>query len=237
MENIAHRLAGIMAEIREAEQRSRRPAGSVELVAVSKTHPSESIREAWDAGQKVFGESRVQEALAKIPDLPQSLQWHFIGHMQSNKIRKALPYFELFHGVDSADLARAMDRIAGECGLRSRILLEVNVAGEASKFGFAPEALRRDLDELLSLRNIDVEGLMAIPPAVENPDDVRPYFVALRDLRDDLAARSGSPLTTLSMGMSGDFGIAIEEGATLVRVGTSIFGRRPKPARPGSGEA
>jgi len=228
METIASRLAVILESVAAAARRSGRRAEDVELIAVSKTHPSESIREAWDAGQAVFGESRVQEAVVKIPELPQAVRWHFIGHLQSNKIRKALPYFELFHGVDSADLAIGMDRIAGEIGSRSRILLEVNVAGEATKFGFDPSALSATFERLLELRHVDVEGLMAIPPAVETPEDARPYFVALRELRDRLALEFGIPLSTLSMGMSDDFTVAIDEGSTMVRVGSAIFGRRPK---------
>ncbi len=229
METLADRLHQIQDEIASAVKRCGRRAEDVTLIAVSKTHPAEVIREAWDEGQRIFGESRVQEALAKIPDLPQAAQWHFIGHIQSNKIRKALPHFVLFHGIDSAECALVMDRIAGEMGLRTKILLEINVAGEATKFGFDPEALKENLDSLLALRNVDIEGLMAIPPAVDKPEDARRYFAALRELRDELVKATGTPLTTLSMGMSGDFSVAIEEGATLVRVGTSIFGRRPRP--------
>lgn len=232
MEEAADRLTRILDQIGSAARRAGRDPEDIQLVAVSKTHPAAAVREVWDAGHRTFGESKVQEALAKIPDLPQAVQWHFIGHLQSNKIRKALPHFDLFHGIDSLDLAQAMDRIAGELGVHARILLEVNVAGEASKFGFDPETLRKELTTLLALRHIDVEGLMAIPPAVENPGDARGYFVTLRDFRDKLAVECGVPLTTLSMGMSGDFEIAIEEGATIVRVGTAIFGSRPKPNAP-----
>ncbi len=229
METIADRLRKIQGEIAVAAERCGRQAEDVTLIAISKTHPAEAIREAWDEGQRIFGESRVQEALAKIPDLPQAIQWHFIGHIQSNKIRKALPHFVLFHGIDSADCALAMDRIACEMGLRARILLEVNVAGEATKFGFDREALKQNMDSLLALRSVDIEGLMAIPPAVEKPEDARKYFVSLRELRDELVSTTGTSLPALSMGMSDDFSVAIEEGATLVRVGTSIFGRRPRP--------
>jgi len=230
MDHLADRLARIQKEIADASVASGRGPDAVGLIAISKTNPASSVREAWDAGQRVFGESKVQEALAKIPEVHGAARWHFIGHLQSNKIRKALPAFELFHGIDSASLARDMDRIAGELGLRAPILLEVNVAGEASKFGFDPKALDGDLDSLLALRNVDVEGLMAIPPAVEHADDARPFFVRLRELRDQLAAASGTPLPVLSMGMSGDYLTAIAEGSTMVRVGTAIFGSRPKPA-------
>jgi pyridoxal phosphate enzyme (YggS family) len=202
----------------------------VELVAVSKTFPADFVREAWDAGQTLFGESRVQEAVAKIPDLPGALRWHFIGHLQKNKIRRALPLFELFHGIDSMETAQAMDRIAAEEGAFPRVLLEVNVAGEATKFGFRPEALEAGIDALLALPRLQIEGLMTIAPYDDEPEASRPHFRARRELRDRLASRTGLPFGTLSMGMSGDFEIAVEEGATLVRVGSAIFGARPRPA-------
>jgi pyridoxal phosphate enzyme (YggS family) len=167
--------------------------------------------------------------VAKIPDLPGALRWHFIGHLQKNKMRRALPLFELFHGIDSADTAQAMDRIAAEEGTFPRVLLEVNVAGEATKFGFRPEALESELDALLALPRLQIEGLMTIAPYDDEPEAARPYFRALRELRDRIATRTGLPFGTLSMGMSGDFEIAIEEGATIVRVGSAIFGSRPKP--------
>src|SRR5262249_11053091 len=157
-----------------------------ELVAVSKAHPAEAVQVAVDAGQTLFGESRIQEARVKIPLLPSRLRWHFIGHLQKNKVRHALPLFELFHGVDSLALAQDMQRIANEEGMRPRILLEVNLAGEASKHGFAPENLRRIFEDLLSLGKLSIEGLMAIPPLATEPESSRPYFVSLRKLRDDL---------------------------------------------------
>jgi pyridoxal phosphate enzyme (YggS family) len=230
MTDVEQNLAEIRTRIAVAATRSGRTEADVELVAVSKTFPVEAVREAWDAGQTLFGESRVQEAAAKIPELPGALRWHFIGHLQKNKVRRALPFFELFHGVDSLELARDIDRIAAEEGIFPRVLLEVNIAGEASKFGFRPDALQRELDTLLALPRLQVEGLMTIAPYADEPEHSRPFFRELRELRDRLAASSGAPLTTLSMGMSGDFEIAIEEGATLVRVGTAIFGSRPKKA-------
>ncbi len=195
-------------------------------MAISKTHPAERIREAVEAGQLVFGENRVQEAVMKIPDLPGNLRWHFIGSMQSNKVRKALPLFELFHSVDSRALALDFDRIASECGLFPRVLLEVNVSGEASKHGFAPEVLERELDGLLSLPRLQVEGFMTMAPLAPEAESSRRYFAALRELRDRLAVRSGIPFATLSMGMSGDFEVAVEEGATLVRVGSALFSEK-----------
>jgi PLP dependent protein len=228
METIGDRLARVQAQIAAAAERSGRQPEAIELVAVSKTHDAEKVQAAFDAGHTLFGESRVQEARAKIPLLPSRLRWHFIGHLQKNKIRHALPLFELFHGIDSLALAQDMQRIADEEGMRPRILLEVNLAGEASKHGFAPAMLRRVLDELLSLGRLSLEGLMAIPPFAPEPESSRPYFVALRKLRDELESEFKLGLPQLSMGMSGDYPIAIEEGATLVRVGTAIFGERKR---------
>jgi pyridoxal phosphate enzyme (YggS family) len=227
MSGIAERLAAIRERVAEAARKADRSPADITLVAVSKTHPAETVREAFEAGQRVFGENRVQEIVAKAPLLPSHLRWHLIGHLQKNKIRKVLPLVELIHGVDSLELARDIDRVAAELGLFPRILLEVNVSGEESKFGFNPDILRTQLRDLLALPRVQVEGLMTIAPWAEDPEEVRPVFSRLRILRDEYATRSGSPLSTLSMGMSGDFEVAISEGATLVRVGTSIFGTRP----------
>lgn len=221
-------LLAIQDRIQAAATRAARDPSSIRLVAVSKTHPAEKIREVWDAGQRVFGESRVQESLAKIPLLPSSIEWHFIGHLQSNKIRKALPAFSLFHGIDSVDIARDMDRIAAELGLFPRVLLEVNTSGEGTKFGFAPDALLREIEPLLRLPRLQVCGLMTMAPYAEDPSEARPFFERLRLLRDRLERETGTPLPELSMGMSGDFEVGIAEGATLVRVGSAIFGERPK---------
>ena len=198
----------------------------VELVAVAKTHPAEIVREAIGAGQVVFGESKVQEARAKIQLLPSNLRWHFIGHLQKNKIRHALPLFELIHSVDSLNLAQAIDRIAHEDGLHPRILLEVNVAGEGSKFGFKAATLQAELESLLTLSRLSIEGLMCIPPLAEEAEASRRYFVELRELRDVLEKQFQMKLPQLSMGMTNDYSVAVEEGATLVRVGTAIFGER-----------
>ncbi len=226
MSEILPGLASVKENIEQAARRARREPGEIELVAVSKTHPPEAVREAMDAGQLVFGESRVQEARLKIPMLPDRARWHFIGHLQRNKLRQALPLFDLFHGVDSLQLAREMDRIARELALYPRILLEVNLAGESTKFGFTPEAVRRDLTDILTLERVQVEGLMTLPPVAEAPEASRPFFAALWELRDELQAAVGVPLKHLSMGMSQDYTVAVEEGATLVRVGTAIFGAR-----------
>jgi PLP dependent protein len=231
MEAIGENLARVREQIAAAAARSGRSPDDIELVAVSKTHPAEKVQAAVEAGQLLFGESRVQEARVKIPLLPSRLRWHFIGHLQKNKIRHALPLFELFHGIDSLALAEDMQRIADEEGMRPRILLEVNVAGEASKHGFSPAALRRDLEPALLLGRLSIEGLMTIPPLAPEAEASRRHFVALRELRDQLETELNLRLPQLSMGMSGDFPIAIEEGATLVRVGTAIFGERSRPRR------
>jgi PLP dependent protein len=226
--HIAENLAKVRQKIGEAENAAGRTAGSVQLIAVTKTHPVEIIQEAVDAGHLIFGENRVQEARAKIPELPARLQWHLIGHLQSNKVRVALPLFQLIHSVDSIDLLLDIERVAAEQGLFPRVLLQVNVAGESSKFGFSPGALLAQIDRIGAVQRANIEGLMTIPPLAPNPEDSRRYFVALRELRDRLAKESGFPLSELSMGMSGDFLIAIAEGATMVRVGTAIFGERGK---------
>ncbi|HEV2804465.1 MAG TPA: YggS family pyridoxal phosphate-dependent enzyme [Chthoniobacterales bacterium] len=226
MENVAQNLEQVRTRIAEAAKKAGRQPDEIELVAISKTHEAEKVRAAFDAGQQLFGESRVQEARAKIPMLPAATRWHFVGRLQRNKIRHALPLFELFHSVDSFELARDINRIADEEGLNPRVLLEVNVAGEASKIGFAPDALRAHMNELLGLPRLTIEGLMTIPPLAPEPEDSRKYFVALRQLRDEFEAQFHLSLPHLSMGMSGDFQVAVEEGATLVRVGTAIFGKR-----------
>jgi PLP dependent protein len=224
--SIAENLETVRAVITESERRSGQLAGSVELIAVSKTHPPEIVRQAVDAGQLLFGENRVQEAKAKIPDLPAKLRWHLIGHLQTNKIRQALPLFEVIHSVDSVELLDEIQRIAGDLGLFPRVLLEVNVAGESSKFGFSPQRLLSQVEQISRADRVQVEGLMTIPPPAFNAEDSRKYFVQLRQLRDRLVMESRFPLPHLSMGMSGDYRVAVEEGATYVRVGTAIFGER-----------
>ncbi len=227
MSLFADRLASIHSAISAAVAHTGSSPQAVELVAVSKTHAPEAILEALDAGQTLFGESRIQEARAKIPILPSRARWHFIGHLQKNKIRHALALgFELFHGIDSLELATEMNRIADEAGLHPRVLLEVNVAGESSKFGFNPKRLLEQVEALLELNRVEIQGLMTIAPVAVDPEHSRPYFAALRGLRDQLQSEFRLPLPTLSMGMSADFSVAIQEGATLVRVGSALFGDR-----------
>jgi pyridoxal phosphate enzyme (YggS family) len=224
--DIPDNLAKVRQTISQAERAAGRPDGSVQLIAVTKTHPVDAIQKAIDAGQFIFGENRVQEARAKIPQLSSRIQWHLIGHLQSNKVRPALPLFQLIHGVDSVELLADIDRIAAELGLFPRILLQVNLAGEASKFGFSPAKLLEQVETIDGFKRANIEGLMTIPPLAPSPEHSRPYFVALRELRDRLARESGFALPELSMGMSDDYRIAIAEGATMVRVGTAIFGER-----------
>jgi pyridoxal phosphate enzyme (YggS family) len=225
---VAENLERVSEQITQAAAKAVRSANDIELVAITKTHPAEKVREAVDTGHTLFGESRVQEARAKIPELPSNLRWHFVGHLQKNKIRQALPLFELFHGVDSLVLAQEMNRIATEEGAHPGVLLEVNVAEEGSKFGFKTETLRAEMESLLALPRLSVEGLMCIPPLAEEAEASREFFVQLRELRDSLEKEFDLRLRHLSMGMTQDFWIAVEEGATLVRVGTAIFGERPK---------
>jgi pyridoxal phosphate enzyme (YggS family) len=226
MVSIAENLERVREQIARAAAKSGRSPDDVELVAITKTHSAEKVRKAIEAGQTLFGENRVQEARAKIPELPSNIRWHFVGHLQKNKIRHALPLFELIHSVDSLVLAEDVDRIAQEEALHPRVLLEVNVAGEGSKFGFAPENLRAQMEALLALPRLSILGLMTIPPLAEEAEASRKYFVQLRELRDHLQTEFRVDLAQLSMGMTQDFAIAVEEGATLVRVGTAIFGER-----------
>jgi pyridoxal phosphate enzyme (YggS family) len=227
---IAENISRVKERIAEAVRRAGRKEGDVRLVAVSKAHGPEAIAEAVRAGQFLFGENRVQEARSKIPLCPSSAQWHFIGHLQKNKAKQAATTFEVIQSVDSLELGLALNTALAELALRKRVLLEVNVAGESSKFGFAPEHLRSQLEQLAALDRLEIEGLMCIPPFVPKPDMARPYFERLRVLREELEAEAGFGLPELSMGMSHDFEQAILEGATLVRVGTAIFGERTAKA-------
>lgn len=224
--DLASNLAETKQRVAEAAQRSGRAADEVELLAVSKTWPAEKVAEVVTAGHFSFGENRVQEAEDKIPQLPDHLRWHLIGHLQRNKVRKALPLFQVVHSIDSLKLARYTSNIAAELSLKPEVYLQVDLAGEQSKNGYMPEDLQRDLDDLCNLDHISIIGLMCIPPMAATPEDARPWFIKLRELRDELEQRSGQLLPGLSMGMSGDYEVAIEEGSTIVRVGSAIFGSR-----------
>ena len=231
MGTIAENLEQVREQIAQAAKKSGRSVDDIDLVAISKTHEAEKVREAITAGQSLFGESKVQEARAKIPELPSNARWHFVGHLQKNKVRHALPLFELIHSVDSLALAQEMNRMAEEDGLHPRVLIEVNVAGEGSKFGFEPEKLREEMESLLAFPRLSILGLMSIPPVAQEAEASRKYFVQLRQLRNRLQAEFNVDLAQLSMGMTQDYDVAVEEGATLVRVGTAIFGARSRPKR------
>jgi pyridoxal phosphate enzyme (YggS family) len=227
--SISHRLAEVRARIDAAARSAGRDPSSIRLVAVSKTFPLNLIREAYVAGHRDFGENRVQEALQKIgaaTDL--EIRWHLLGHLQTNKARKAGPAFAVIHSVDSIELFQKLDQSAADTGTAPELLIQVDLAGEATKHGVAPDEVPRLLDAAAACRAARIAGLMTLPPVPERPEDARPYFKRLRDLRDGWLS-SGVPasmLRELSMGMSGDFEVAIQEGATMVRVGTAIFGSR-----------
>jgi imidazolonepropionase len=227
---IAEHLTDVRRRLTAAAQRGRPADIPPALIAVSKTFPADDVRAAAAAGQQHFGENRVQEGLDKIAataDL--DLTWHLIGHLQTNKARKAAAAFAWIHSVDSLELLRKLDAGAADAGTQPNILLQVDLAQEATKFGVPPEALRPLIDAALGCTHVRLRGLMIIPPAVDDPDDARPWFVRLRTLRDELVAQGvpSDALAHLSMGMSHDFEVAIEEGATWVRVGSAIFGQRP----------
>jgi len=228
---IHENILRIQDRIAKAQQKSTHST-EVTLIAVSKTHPAESISEAYEAGLRHFGENRVQEWEAKRPHL-ENLQatWHLIGHLQSNKSARAAKVFDSVDSIDDFAVAQRLDhaRVEPNAKNKLRVLIEVRVENEATKTGAEVHTVPKLLEQLAQLKNLEVAGLMCIPPFLEDPEKVRPYFQRLRKLRDDLAASTGLPLPVLSMGMSHDFEIAIQEGATEVRIGTAIFGTRPKP--------
>jgi pyridoxal phosphate enzyme (YggS family) len=206
--------------------RCGRSVDSVNLLPVGKKHGPEVIREAAEAGVTVIGENKVQEARQKIPLCSSELEWHLIGHLQSNKARVAVELFSMIHSVDSLRLLEIINSACGDAGKVMPVCLQVNVSGEGSKSGLKPDDVLSVLDGAGSLFNVDVVGLMTIPPFTEDPQDARPHFVALRELRDELREASGFDLPELSMGMSRDFEVAIEEGATWIRLGSILFGKR-----------
>ena len=219
-------LNSVRQRIRAACDRCDREPNSVTLLAVSKTHPPETIQAAADLGLLFFGENKIQEAKAKIPSCPGKLRWHFIGHLQSNKCRDAVELFEMIQSVDSLPLAQEISKRAEQAAKTMPMLLEVNVAGESSKFGYQPEKLLAELKEIKALPRIQIHGLMTVPPWTAEPETARPHFQRLRELKKQCEEILATPLPHLSMGMSGDFEVAIEEGATIVRIGTALFGPR-----------
>lgn len=222
------RLGEIRRRMERACARAGRDPSGVQLLAVSKTHDPEAVTAAVRLGLTEFGESKVQEARQKIPQCPSAARWHFVGHLQTNKAREAVRLFEMVHAVDSLKLLEALERVCQEEGRSLPVCLEVNVSGERSKFGMPPEDVPSALRAASNLFRVRVVGLMTIPPIAEDPEEARPFFRALREVRDRWQTESGMPLPELSMGMSHDFEVAIEEGSTWVRVGTLLFGERKK---------
>ena len=225
--SIATNLAQVTARIAAAAKASGRKPEQVRLVAVSKTHGAAAVKEALAAGQLLFGENYVQEAQDKIPAVGLGASWHYIGHLQSNKAKLAVELFDVIQSVDRLKLAKALDRHAGEQGRRLGVLIQVSLAGEASKSGCAPDQAEALAQEIAGLEHLELMGLMTMPPFFDDPEAARPYFARLRELAAGLAPNlPAGAMAHLSMGMSGDYEAAISEGATLVRVGTAIFGER-----------
>jgi pyridoxal phosphate enzyme (YggS family) len=226
--DLAANLTSIRERMAAACARANRDPSSVTMLAVTKTQPPEVVSEAARLGLTLFGENKVQEAKSKIPLCPGRLSWHMIGHLQSNKARDAVSMFTMIQSVDSLSLAEEINKRAEQAAKTLPILLEVNIVGEASKFGYKPEQLLLDFERLNSLPRLEIHGLMTIPPWTPLPERVRPVFRRLREVKGECEQRLGAPIPHLSMGMSGDFEVAIEEGATLVRIGTALFGGRRK---------
>ena len=224
---IAQGLADVRQRIAAACDRCDRDPASVRLVAVSKKFDAQIVQQAVAAGQTLFGENRVQEALDKIPQVGPGAQWHLIGHLQRNKARHVVGRFDLIHGVEGIPLALELNRRTAAAGGRQPILLQVNLSGESTKSGVEADALSELIEAVIDLPALELRGLMTIPPPVERPEESRVWFSRMRRLRDEAEQRQGLALPELSMGMTGDFEVAVEEGATLVRVGRAIFGERP----------
>ncbi len=231
MVELADILNDVNARIAAACAKAGRDPRDVEIVAVTKTHGPEVVREAWEAGLRIVGENKVQEAAWKRPAAVSGPEWHLIGHLQKNKVRPALELFDFFHSIDSFSLAERMNRIADEIGASPHILLEVNVSGERSKSGLRPDDVPATIEGILSsCPRVTLEGFMTMAPFVphEKIEETRPFFANLRELRDAMEEEFGSKFPRLSMGMTNDYTVAVEEGATWVRLGTVLFGERPK---------
>ncbi|NOY82194.1 MAG: YggS family pyridoxal phosphate-dependent enzyme [Kiritimatiellaeota bacterium] len=225
--DIAGNLAAVRSRLEAAAVAAGRAPGTVKLVAVSKTVSADTVLAAYESGQRCFGENRAQELTRKAPELPGNIEWHFIGRLQRNKVRTVVRSAAWIHSVDSPALLRRVDRIAGEEERRPNVLFEVNISGESSKGGAPPEDLPPLAEATYGCGNVDCRGLMTIAPFGADEAELHRVFAALRELRDRLSADFDIPLPELSMGMSGDFPIAVAEGATMVRIGTAIFGARP----------
>jgi pyridoxal phosphate enzyme (YggS family) len=225
MSEIIENLLRVTQRIEKAARRVGRDPAEIKLVAVSKTVDAARIREAIEAGASILGENYVQEAQKKIEELGRPVSWHFIGHLQTNKAKYAVRLFDVIHSLDNLPLAEELDRRAGQASHTLKVMIEVNISGEATKFGTDEEKVLNLSRKILDLPHLSLEGLMTMPPYFDSPEMSRPYYVRLRELKERII-REGIPMKELSMGMSNDFDIAVEEGATYVRVGTAIFGPR-----------
>lgn len=225
-EPLEQNYSRLCAEVREAAEKAGRNPETVRLLAVSKKVPAERLRVLWGLGQRLYGENRVQEARAKIPEMPAGGEWHFIGGLQTNKAKEAVEWFDVIESVDRLELAAELQKRAEMAGKNLRVFLEINVGAEAAKHGARPEEANTLFQAVNTMSRLEVRGLMAIPPLREDPEEARPFFRKLREIRDQLEQASGAALPELSMGMSHDFPVAIAEGATLVRIGTALFGPR-----------
>jgi pyridoxal phosphate enzyme (YggS family) len=228
MSQVSDNLKRVRDKIAHAALKAGRNPENIQLVAVSKTVEAKRIREAIEAGATLFGENYIQEAREKIKELGHEVRWDFIGHLQRNKANHAVDFFEMIHSVDRLSLAREINSVAAKKNKKTRILVQVNISGEEAKSGINPGGVTSLVSEIASMSNLSLEGLMTMPPYFDDPERARPYFTALRELRNKIIAENsgGIRLKELSMGMSGDFEVAIEEGSTAVRIGTAIFGKR-----------
>lgn len=226
MDPLEQNYSRLCREVREAAEKAGRPPETVRLLAVSKKVPAERLRILWGLGHRLYGENRVQEARVKIPEMPPGGEWHYIGGLQTNKAKEAVEWFDVIESVDRMELGQELQKRAEAAGKNLKVMIEVNVGGEAAKHGAKPEDAAQLLVALNGMSRLEVRGLMAIPPFREDPEEARPFFRKLREIRDRLEQETGAALPELSMGMSHDFPVAVAEGATLVRIGTALFGPR-----------
>lgn len=226
MNSIAENLQALRARVQECAREGGSDPLSVQILAVSKTFPAAAVREAWDAGQRLFGENRVQEAASKIPTCPQGIEWHLIGPLQSNKARKAVELFDVIQTLDRPKIIHRVGKITADLGKKIRVYLEVNVGDEIQKHGVSPDRISTLLEIVDQYPDLRFEGLMCIPPHLPDPEQGRPFFRRLRSLLEQICDSGSASANQLSMGMSHDHTIAIQEGATVIRVGTAIFGPR-----------
>jgi pyridoxal phosphate enzyme (YggS family) len=222
----------ILQKITNAAQHANRPPSEIQLIAATKTIPIQQLKETHQLGLKTFGENRIQELKHKAPQLPPDIQWHFIGPLQTNKVRDAIKYTTLIHSLDRIELANEIEKRAAAISKIQKVLLEINIAAESSKHGCPPNQAIDLIRHINQMKHLEIHGLMTVAPYHQNPERTRPYFTQMRQLRDQIQQQTGYILPELSMGMSHDYEIAIQEGATMIRIGTALFGTRPKKLNP-----